>query len=293
MSINYFKYLNKERIEVKAINFWQALGLSFLFDIVVMFLNTPTDAFYMVLSNFGINTYSDFGYTISTLLSCIYQFGAILVIIVFINNKFVLQNEITNNFKIRKLDYLIGSLLIVSYILITYGWFDYILFSIPTGEMFESAMEYFDSLPMSILLIESCVIAPIFEETLYRGILLKGLINKYNSKKAIVYSALIFGIVHLNMPQGINAFLLGLIIGTVFYYTRSIYICMIMHFANNLLVNFVYYPTTEIWTNILFISLPLIGIIMMITCFRIFNLKERCKQAKRYILNSDINGYNQ
>lgn len=29
MSINYFKYLNKERIEVKAINFWQALGLSF------------------------------------------------------------------------------------------------------------------------------------------------------------------------------------------------------------------------------------------------------------------------
>lgn len=292
MGINYFRYLNKERIEIRAINFWQALGLSFLFDIVVMFLNTPTDAFYMVLNNFGINTYSDFWYTISTLLSCIYQFGTILIIIVFINNKFVLQNEITNSFKIRKFDYLIGLLLIVSYILITYGWFDYILFSIPTGEMFDSAMEYFDSLPMSILLIESCIIAPIFEETLYRGILLKGLINKYNSKKAIVYSALIFGIAHLNIPQGINAFLLGLIIGTVFYYTRSIYICMIMHFANNLLVNFVYYPTTEMWTNILFIALPLIGVILMITCFKIFNLKERRKQANRYVLNSDINRYN-
>ena len=60
MGINYFRYLNKERIEIRAINFWQALGLSFLFDIVVMFLNTPTDAFYMVLNNFGINTYSDF-----------------------------------------------------------------------------------------------------------------------------------------------------------------------------------------------------------------------------------------
>lgn len=292
MGINYFRYLNKERIEIRAINFWQALGLSFLFDIVVMFLNTPTDAFYMVLNNFGINTYSDFWYTISTLLSCIYQFGTILIIIVFINNKFVLQNEITNSFKIRKFDYLIGLLLIVSYILITYGWFDYILFSIPTGEMFDSAMEYFDSLPMSILLIESCIIAPIFEETLYRGILLKGLINKYNSKKAIVYSALIFGIAHLNIPQGINAFLLGLIIGTVFYYTRSIYICMIMHFANNLLVNFVYYPTTEMWTNILFIALPLIGVILMITCFKIFNLKERRKQANRDVLNSDINRYN-
>ena len=40
MSINYFKDLNKEKIEIKPINFWQALGLSFLFDIVLMFLNT-------------------------------------------------------------------------------------------------------------------------------------------------------------------------------------------------------------------------------------------------------------
>lgn len=293
MGINYFKDLNKERIEIKPINFWQALGLSFLFDIVLMFLNTPTDIFYTVLSIMEVNTYNDFWYIVSTVLSCIYQFGTLLIITVFINKRFNTSNEVTNKFKIRKIDYLFAPLLVISYIFITYGWFDYILFSIPTGDMFESAMEYFESLPIVILLIETCIIAPIFEEVLYRGILLKGLINKYNSKRAIVYSSLIFGIAHLNIPQGINAFLLGLILGTVFYYTRSIYLCMIMHFVNNLLVNFVYYPTTEMWTNILFISLPLIGIIMMITCFRIFNLKERCKQAKRYILNSDINGYNQ
>ena len=53
MSINYFKDLNKEKIEIKPINFWQALGLSFLFDIVLMFLNTPTDVFYSVLSGYG------------------------------------------------------------------------------------------------------------------------------------------------------------------------------------------------------------------------------------------------
>lgn len=143
--------------------------------------------------------------------------------------------------------------------------------------MFESAMEYFESLPIVILLIETCIIAPIFEEVLYRGILLKGLINKYNSKRAIVYSALIFGIAHLNIPQGINAFLLGLILGTVFYYTRSIYLCIIMHFVNNLLVNFVYYPSSEIWTNILFIIVPIIGVILMILCFKILNLKERAE----------------
>ena len=275
MIINYFKDLNKERIEINPINFWQALGLSFLFDIVLMFLNTPTDIFYTALSTMGVNTYNDFWYIISTLLSCIYQFGSLLIITVFINKRFDTSNEVTNKFKIRKRDYLVAPLLIVSYIFITYGWFDYILFSIPTGDMFESAMEYFNSLPIVILLIETCVIAPIFEETLYRGILLKGLINKYSSKKAIFYSALIFGIAHLNIPQGINAFLLGLILGTVFYYTKSIYLCMIMHFANNLLVNFVYYPSTEMWTTILFIVVPIIGVILMILCFKILNLKER------------------
>ena len=283
MSINYFKDLNKEKIEIKPINFWQALGLSFLFDIVLMFLNAPTDVFYGVLSGLGINTYTDFWYIISTLLSCIYQFGTLLIITVFINNRFHISNDVTNNFEIRKRDYLVVSLLIISYIFITYGWFDYILFSIPTGEMFDSAMEYFDSLPIVILLIETCVIAPIFEETLYRGILLKGLMNKYNSKKAIVYSSLIFGIAHLNIPQGINAFLLGLILGTVFYYTRSIYLCMIMHFANNLLVNFVYYPTSEMWTTILFIVVPIIGVVLMILCFKILNLKGRTKGEVKYL----------
>ena len=275
MSINYFKDLNKERIEIKPINFWQALALSFLFDIVLMFLNTPIDIFYTALSSMGVNTYNDFWYIISTLLSCIYQFGSLLIITVFINKGFDTSNEVTNKVKIRKRDYIFATLLIVSYIFITYGWFDYILFSIPAGDMFESAMEYFNSLPIVILLIETCVIAPIFEETLYRGILLKGLMNKYNNKKAIFYSALIFGIAHLNIPQGINAFLLGLILGVVFYYTKSIYLCMIMHFANNLLVNFVYYPSTEIWTTILFILVPMIGVILMILCFKILNLKER------------------
>ena len=277
MGINYFKDLNKERIEIKPINFWQALGLSFLFDIVLMFLNTPTDIFYTVLSIMEVNTYNDFWYIVSTVLSCIYQFGTLLIITVFINKRFNTSNEVTNKFKIRKIDYLFAPLLVISYIFITYGWFDYILFSIPTGDMFESAMEYFESLPIVILLIETCIIAPIFEEVLYRGILLKGLINKYNSKRAIVYSALIFGIAHLNIPQGINAFLLGLILGTVFYYTRSIYLCMIMHFVNNLLVNFVYYPSSEIWTNILFIIVPIIGVILMILCFKILNLKERAE----------------
>ena len=72
----------------------------------------------------------------------------------------------------------------------------------------------------------------------------------------------------MNLPQGINAFLLGVIIGLAYYYTRSIYVCMGMHFANNFLVNFVVYPESRLWTIILFIVIPIIGLIIFIKSFR-------------------------
>ena len=95
MGLNYIKELNRGRLNIRPINFWQALGLSVLFDIVLMFVNTPTDAFYLMLDNFGVSTYSDFWYSISTLLSCIYQYGTLLIITVFINK------DINNKHKIE------------------------------------------------------------------------------------------------------------------------------------------------------------------------------------------------
>ena len=80
---------------------------------------------------------------------------------------------------------------------------------------------------MDVLFVQTVIIAPVFEETIYRGIILNGMLKKYSPKKAIIVSSLIFGLIHLNLPQGLNAFVLGLIIATVYYYTRSLYICML------------------------------------------------------------------
>lgn len=279
MKINYIKELNSSKINLSPLNFWQAIGITILFDIITLFLNKPTDIFYIILNSLGVVTYSGFWMWISTALSAAYEFGAILILIIFLNNRNNKVNNINTGFKLRKRDWVLVPLLIVSYILLTYGWFDYILYFFPTGNTYEYVIEYLNSIPIVILLVETCIMAPFFEELLYRGIILNGLINRYSRKKAIIYSALIFGIAHLNFPQGINAFLLGLIIGTVYYYTRSIYLCMIMHFANNFLVNFVYYPTSQLWTNILFVLLPILGLVLMIYLFKTLNLKERSKEA--------------
>lgn len=77
------------------------------------------------------------------------------------------------------------------------------------------------------------IAAPIFEELIFRGIILKKFLEKYKPGKAIIYSALIFGIGHFNPWQFIPAFTVGLIIGYLYWQTQSIWPGIFIHFINN------------------------------------------------------------
>lgn len=269
MKLNYVKNLNNGSLEIKPITFWKALLLSFLFDITYSFVYTPISLF--------INFYRDIIFVnswseniLNSITDFIYQYGVILIVIVVINKSFKTNGEILYREEISKKKYLAGVGLMIGYIFITYGVFDIFLYSMPTlnDGLYEYLEEYLLNTSYIFIFISTCIIAPIFEEILYRGVLLNGLLKKYNYKKAIIYSALIFGIAHMNLPQGVNAFFLGVIIGLAYYYTRSIYLCMAMHFVNNFLVNFVVYPESKLWTVILFIIVPIIGIIIFIKSLR-------------------------
>lgn len=265
MKLNYISNLNDGSLEIKPITFWKALLLSFLFDIIYSFVYTPTNLFISFYRDiFFINSWSE--NILNTITDFIYQYGVILVIIVLINRSFKTNGEALYEEEISKKKYLAGVGMIVGYIVITYGIFDILLYSMPTlnDGLYEYLEEYLLNTSYIFIFISTCIMAPIFEEILYRAILLNGLLKKYNYKKAIIYSAIIFGIAHMNLPQGINAFFLGVIIGLAYYYTRSIYICMGMHFVNNFLVNFVVYPESRLWTIILFVAVPIIGIIIFI-----------------------------
>lgn len=77
------------------------------------------------------------------------------------------------------------------------------------------------------------IAAPILEELVFRGIVLKKFLEKYNPYRAIIYSALIFGIGHLNPWQFIAAFTIGIAIGWLYWKTRSIWPGIFIHFVNN------------------------------------------------------------
>lgn len=106
--------------------------------------------------------------------------------------------------------------------------------NIPMPEFINQAFEELAISPI-ILILSVAVVAPIYEEVIFRGILLKGMAKKLNPVIALVASALLFALVHLNIPQGINAFLLGLVIGFIYLKMGSIYLSIFAHFVNNFL----------------------------------------------------------
>lgn len=77
------------------------------------------------------------------------------------------------------------------------------------------------------------VFAPLLEELFCRGIILRGLLAHISPVKAIIWSAAIFGVIHMNPWQAIPAFLIGILMGWVYWKTRSLWATILIHFINN------------------------------------------------------------
>ncbi len=77
------------------------------------------------------------------------------------------------------------------------------------------------------------VIAPLVEEVVFRGLILRGLLGRWPAAAAIGTSALLFAFMHLNPAQFPIAFGLGLALAWVYARTRSLGLCILGHAANN------------------------------------------------------------
>ena len=100
-------------------------------------------------------------------------------------------------------------------------------------EMFTEMMKELTGGPFWSSFLTVAIFAPIFEEWLCRGMVLRGLLTKMKPVWAIVISALFFAVIHANPWQALNAFMIGLVMGYVYYKTGSLILTMIIHFVNN------------------------------------------------------------
>ncbi|MDD2595308.1 MAG: type II CAAX endopeptidase family protein [Bacteroidales bacterium] len=83
------------------------------------------------------------------------------------------------------------------------------------------------------LVISVSILAPLCEEMLCRGTILRGLLQHTTPAKAIIWSAVIFAVIHANPWQAIPAFILGAFFGWIYYRTKSIWAVIFLHSANN------------------------------------------------------------
>jgi len=92
-----------------------------------------------------------------------------------------------------------------------------------------------------VVFISVGIIAPILEEILFRGIILKGFLKNYTVWKAIIFSSLIFAVAHFNIRQGIVTFFMGVFLGWLYYKTKSLILPIYAHIINNSLAVFVFH----------------------------------------------------
>lgn len=100
-------------------------------------------------------------------------------------------------------------------------------------ETLKKSLELLMDGPLWAALLSVSVFAPLFEEWLCRGLVLRGLMKHMNPTGAILVSAAFFAILHMNPWQAIPAFLLGILFGYVYYRTGSLKLTMLMHCVNN------------------------------------------------------------
>lgn len=114
-------------------------------------------------------------------------------------------------------------------------WSDLMVSALP--EMPESLKNILEGMTTGTIWVNFlCVsiFAPIFEEWLCRGMVLRGLLgNGIKPVWAVIISALFFAAIHMNPWQALPAFALGCLFGFVYYRTGSLKLTMLMHFTNN------------------------------------------------------------
>ncbi len=95
---------------------------------------------------------------------------------------------------------------------------------------FSSVEAYLHVIWVVILLV---VIAPIFEEIVFRGIFMTRWVVKWGYKRGIIFSSLLFGILH---PGIIGPTVMGVILCCLYNRTKSLWVSVLFHVINNLIV---------------------------------------------------------
>lgn len=85
----------------------------------------------------------------------------------------------------------------------------------------------------AVVLLFMIIIAPLSEELIFRAVILGRAKRLYGFKYANILQAILFGVYHGNLVQGIYAALIGLILGAVSFRFQTVYASIALHMIIN------------------------------------------------------------
>ncbi|MGN0483326.1 MAG: lysostaphin resistance A-like protein [Lachnospiraceae bacterium] len=129
-----------------------------------------------------------------------------------------------------------AALIIVAAVCLSIVWNDVIAMSglLEKSRSYQQTADKFYGGTLFWEVTGTCVLAPLAEELLYRGIVYQRLKSWYGRIVAAIVSALIFGIMHMNFVQFLYAFLFGLFLAYFMEQTGHLYGALLGHMAANL-----------------------------------------------------------
>ena len=128
------------------------------------------------------------------------------------------------------------------------------------------------------------LLAPLSEELVFRGAILRELLKwKDNPWIGIIISAMLFSLVHMNPVQMPHAFLVGILLGWLYYRTDSIIPGVTWHWVNNTIAYVMYNLTNPDETLLEYFGsqqrvLMTVGFSLMIFLPALYQLNQRLRK---------------
>ncbi|HVN16046.1 MAG TPA: type II CAAX endopeptidase family protein [Anaerolineales bacterium] len=122
--------------------------------------------------------------------------------------------------------------LVIAYFIILIHNLILMAFNVQTqGDTIAKLLDKLDS--PTLFFLAAAVLAPLVEETFFRGFLFSGFRQSYGWVKAMLLSSAIFAIAHFELAALIPTFILGCVLAYVFHRSNSVWPGMILHFLVN------------------------------------------------------------
>ena len=127
----------------------------------------------------------------------------------------------------------------------------------------------------------------ICEEVMFRGVMMRSY-HSLGKRKAIIYSAILFGLFHFNLQNLLGPIFLGILFGLIGYKTNSLYSTIIGHTVNNTIALTIGYLANDLEQNLetsidttgfaeldgLFFTFISLGIIALLFGFIVYKLVQ-------------------